>query len=451
MDWVFPSDIRGWLSEVEGRKLADLARGNRVLEIGSFCGRSAVCLAQTAELVTCIDPFDGRGTSAPGDTREEFRGNLDRYRDHFSGRVVAHKGTTADVAPGLCAASYDLVFIDGAHDYESVAADIKAAEPLLAPGGLIAFHDYHKPIDPDVTRAVDDYLATTGAELVEVCDTLAVVRPKGKPANGYHRQPRRADTPKPLVFLSMPSYDGKASIGAAEAYFLTPTAGACDVVRARANSSFLTKTFNDLWCAALNSRKQGITHFAMIHADMIPQHGWLDVLLGELVRLDADVVSAVVPIKSEQGWTSTAVMVDDGDPWVRRRLTMHEVYDLPETFGAEDVGGPLLLNTGLWVCRLDRPWCEQVCFEVVNRLVRQDGGWHAEAIPEDWLFSAMLNQLGAKLYATRKVSLDHDGTALFTNARPWGAQKTDEVYAEIAKRQGRLSDAENQVHAGVPS
>src|SRR5690606_30630361 len=47
-EFRFPSDVQGWLSYREGKTLYDLARGKRVLEIGSYCGRSTICLAQSA-------------------------------------------------------------------------------------------------------------------------------------------------------------------------------------------------------------------------------------------------------------------------------------------------------------------------------------------------------------------------------------------------------------------
>lgn len=457
MDWVFPAEIDGWLTEHEGRKLADLARGKRVLEIGSFRGRSTVCMAQTADSVVCVDPFDGRATSKPGDTFQEFSDNIARY--NVADRVLAYRGTSSIVSPKLQTGSFDLVFIDGAHDYDSLTVDIGIAERVLAPGGLIAFHDYRRPIDRDVTATVDIYL-NAGAELLELVDTVAVVRPRRVLGNGVVRQPRKEEKVKPLVFLGMPSYDGKCSFGAAEGYFIKPTLGKLDLVRAHDSSSFLTKSFNTFWTAALNARCRGVTHFAMIHADIIPhQFGWLDILYSELVERDADVVSVVSPIKSQHGWTSTAIGdigLGQTDSWNCRRLTLHEVYKLPETFDAADVQsqfgyeGGLLLNTGLWICRLDRPWCDNIFFDVFNRMIRNpDGSYHRHALSEDWLFSAVLNLHGAKICATRKVTLTHDGCAGFTSDHAWGTEQTDQVFVDSISATRGQGHAEDQVHEGL--
>ena len=37
--------VRGWLTQAEGDKLARLAEGKKVLEIGSYCGRSTIAMA----------------------------------------------------------------------------------------------------------------------------------------------------------------------------------------------------------------------------------------------------------------------------------------------------------------------------------------------------------------------------------------------------------------------
>jgi len=169
----FPHDVNGWLRVPEGRELARLAKGNRVLEIGSYLGASTVCLAQTAARVVSVDTHDGRGTMHPADTFEPFVANLNRYG--VDRKVAAIVGTVDALEDFYEDDPFDLVFIDGGHDAESVAHDIARARELLAPGGVIAFHDYRSN-EPAVTAAVDG-LILAGGRLVSLTDSLAVVTP----------------------------------------------------------------------------------------------------------------------------------------------------------------------------------------------------------------------------------------------------------------------------------
>jgi hypothetical protein len=170
-DW-FPHRAAGWLTEPEGRELARWADGKTVLEIGSYCGRSTVCLARTAKCVSAVDTFDGRGTAAEGDTFDTFSANLERYG--VAAKVTPIRGLSSEVLSDLPPV-YDLVFIDGSHDYASVSADAGLAAARLRPGGVLAFHDYGDR-DPGVTKLVDELIAG-GAKLLSRCDSLAVLRP----------------------------------------------------------------------------------------------------------------------------------------------------------------------------------------------------------------------------------------------------------------------------------
>lgn len=218
-------------------------------------------------------------------------------------------------------------------------------------------------------------------------------------------------------------------------------------------SSLLADSFNSHWKTALNLQLNGhdVTLFAMLHNDIVPQDFWLDVLLDELDRTGADVVSAVVPIKDRRGLTSTA-LDDPYDPWsVYRRLTLKELENIPPTFSATDcahlsgrVHRPLLINTGCWVCRFDRPWKYHVHFEITNRMVfvrksgevipskryvRGDKGlFVSQVMSEDWNFSKQLSILGCDVRATRKVKLSHIGDAPYNNQDlTWGEWEHDEA------------------------
>jgi predicted O-methyltransferase YrrM len=53
--------------------------------------------------------------------------------------------------------SLDFVFIDAAHDYQSVVDDIRAWGPKMKPGGTLAGHDYQRE---EFQRAVHDVLGS---------------------------------------------------------------------------------------------------------------------------------------------------------------------------------------------------------------------------------------------------------------------------------------------------
>jgi len=175
-----PHGVEGWLLEEEGRELARLAEGKNVLEIGSYCGLSTIWMARKAELVYCVDTFtntDPTGQTKPRDTLDIFKKNLKKYE---ISNVLYFKGSTTASLPTLkrFGPRFDMVFVDGAHDVQSVRYDIIAALEVINPGGLILFHDYLTDIaeHKGVAVAVDELLSA-GAVLVRQFGTIAVVDP----------------------------------------------------------------------------------------------------------------------------------------------------------------------------------------------------------------------------------------------------------------------------------
>jgi predicted O-methyltransferase YrrM len=148
--------VEGWLSVDQAERLwnaaAQLGPGARLVEIGSFRGRSAVILATAAgpgTTLVAIDPHAGndRGTlRGEGATQQEeaeidhkaFNANLDaagvRDRvDHI--RKFSHDAVDDVTAP------VDLLYVDGAHQYKPASGDISAFGAKVRPGGTMLIHD----------------------------------------------------------------------------------------------------------------------------------------------------------------------------------------------------------------------------------------------------------------------------------------------------------------------
>jgi predicted O-methyltransferase YrrM len=234
------------------------------------------------------------------------------------------------------------------------------------------------------------------------------------------------------IFLGMPGY-GRMTAAAGAAFYRYASAG--PVLCEYRSGSLLASNFNQLWCTALNAAHQGeaFDYFAMLHDDVAPLEScWLDTLIDELEAHSLDVLSVIVPIKDRRGMTSMALQHDSNEWMPHARLSMHDTFELPETFTAEDIGRPLLLNTGCWVAKWDQSWARQVHFSIEDRVVFNTAcnRYQAQTVPEDWHFSKQLNSLGLKIGATRKITVNHRGEVDFPNyVDPWpnnpGAQAFD--------------------------
>jgi hypothetical protein len=230
------------------------------------------------------------------------------------------------------------------------------------------------------------------------------------------------------VFLGLPHYGDLAPHALPGLVQASPRGQLATMVLG--GGSLLALGFNKLWCQALNERAQwGLTHFAMHHADVaVATPGWLDVLLEEMERVGADVLSTVIPIKDGRGLTTTGVRDPQGGRI--RRFTMKEVKTLPTTFCVADTPFPqewLMVNTGLWVCKITEPWAEQVCFNIIDAVIKdEDGTFKARALSEDWNFSGWCARQGLKVFATQAVAVAHFGKACYGNDTAWGDWDRDQ-------------------------
>lgn len=208
-------------------------------------------------------------------------------------------------------------------------------------------------------------------------------------------------------------------------------------------SSLLAAGFNAIYCEALSLAENGeITHLAFLHGDISPEDLWIDKLVEEMERVEADFLSVVAPIKDIRGLTSTGVGYFGMDWSPLRRFTMTEIMELPETFSIADTpytDQVLLHNSGCWLADLRNPLFSVtdeagtglVYFTINDRIRKKDGKWHYEVEPEDWFFSRRLHEQGARSFVTRKVRISHCGYFEFRNDHAWGVNKVDEQTREL--------------------
>lgn len=219
-----------------------------------------------------------------------------------------------------------------------------------------------------------------------------------------------------IPFLAIPTYDGRIDFRTEAAVNAFRRAYPKHLVSMR-KSSLLCLTFNGLWADALNRRDDGITHFLMLHSDVLPQNSdgkcWATVLEEEMDRHCLDAVSAVVPIKDHSTHTSTAVEVNN--QIVRLPIS---TFALPHTLTSADTPG-LLINTGCLLVDLRKPWVEEFHFTMQDSIIQNgQGKFEARVLPEDWSMSGWMRDKGLRFGATSKVRTVHAGGADWTSWVP---------------------------------
>jgi predicted O-methyltransferase YrrM len=123
------------------RRIArDLPLDLPIVEIGSYRGRSTLCLASGLRArgrgrLVSVDPHVYR-------SEPELRENLAHFG--MDELVEVNVATSLDVA-ATWRGPAGAVFVDGNHEAEAVEADVAAWLPHLAPGGFLLLHDAAGP------------------------------------------------------------------------------------------------------------------------------------------------------------------------------------------------------------------------------------------------------------------------------------------------------------------
>lgn len=143
----------------------------RGVEVGVCDGRySRILLEKIPDLhLVGVDSYRSYGGHGTFRVQETHNRNLllatEKLREFD--KYILFVGTSQEAADWIPDESLDFVFIDGAHDYESVKQDIASWTPKVRKGGIVSGHDYYqgKSGRMGVIQAVDEYVKEHGIKL----------------------------------------------------------------------------------------------------------------------------------------------------------------------------------------------------------------------------------------------------------------------------------------------
>lgn len=163
--YLDPSEVPGHLALVEGIWLGTVARGGKVVEVGTYRGRSTCFMAREARQVITCDNFKGQGVLRPDQRPVDFSIVRRNWTENTTAcgvkdRIVLIETSSIEayaVIEKILETPFDLAFIDGSHREENLFCDVRFAN-FIGIGGIIAFHDYWDARYPDVRNVVDRFI-----------------------------------------------------------------------------------------------------------------------------------------------------------------------------------------------------------------------------------------------------------------------------------------------------
>ena len=165
-------NVYGWFSaqdaEMYKKAINQFPSGSHFVEIGSYKGRSssfmAVEIANSGKQIKfdCVDTWEGSIEHQKGEVYEDadvvnrqlfevFQNNMKPVTDYYN--IV--KLPSIQAAITYQDKSLDFVFIDAAHDYHNVVADINSWKSKVKIGGILSGHDWrHPPIKQAIEHTI---------------------------------------------------------------------------------------------------------------------------------------------------------------------------------------------------------------------------------------------------------------------------------------------------------
>jgi hypothetical protein len=155
-------------------------KGGAIAEVGVMYGDFSDFIIRTVEpeVFVAIDRFDlhtvpvvaGKASaeSFQGLTHREF---YERRFSEYGTKVRCEEGDSCQGLSRYPDRTFDMIYVDAGHDYESVKADADLSKQKMKPEGILIFNDYIKYSHYDdcyygVIPVVNDLVANQGFEVV---------------------------------------------------------------------------------------------------------------------------------------------------------------------------------------------------------------------------------------------------------------------------------------------
>ncbi|MBU1341370.1 MAG: class I SAM-dependent methyltransferase [Proteobacteria bacterium] len=202
IDFKIWNSIKGFMDEDEAKRLYRIAQtaseNGPVLEIGSYCGKSAFIIGSACKeknsILFSIDHHKGSEEQQPN---EEYF-DIDLYDHRFSRintfpffqETLKRTGLETTVVPIVAASSVaakmwntpvSMLFIDGGHSFEAAHADYIAWARHIKPKGFLVIHDIFKDPEKGGQAPFQVYeiaLESGEYEALEMTKTLGVLKKK---------------------------------------------------------------------------------------------------------------------------------------------------------------------------------------------------------------------------------------------------------------------------------
>jgi MMP 1-O-methyltransferase len=202
IDFNFWHSIKGFMDEKEAQRLHEISNASSklgpVLEIGSYCGKSAYVIGSACKenggILFTVDHHQGSEEQQPGeeyfdpDLFDERTGSVNTLP--FLKEVLKKSGlentvvsivSSSKITGKMWGTPIAMLFIDGGHSFEAADSDYHIWAPHIMPGGLLVIHDIF--LDPSKggqapRQVYENAVASGNYTTLEMTKTLGVLEKK---------------------------------------------------------------------------------------------------------------------------------------------------------------------------------------------------------------------------------------------------------------------------------